>query len=615
MPYQFTFPFHKYLGPGNEINNGEPVDFDDVLALNHDIAYIENFPTLVREADVHYAVDFLHEYITSGHVESLAGTLGLILKTGVERILNTQFYPMSPPTKKHKGHELYRNRQGDISKAYKDHKAKGGQDKWHEFIQNFYKTSTTESDQIAGPSGISTSERTFQQPSTSESPYLEHIDSPLSMNSENEIPMEQVMDIANGQGSGGQARGAVADSDRQIMIGTSHGKNTFSMTFKKTRIYYTYGYAFRNIIQKQKDAANQDLGDEVYLTTPLGTLPNDMIGFYCDDHEARKLNSYGSVRVIHAAVTVTPQGLRTAFDTGTTLSATATSEHCAIGCHAVDVGSMCYHSSHSYTSDAQSPMVPTAVNTISLEEICKKYYGTTDFSVHGPMCMGVPRHMNMYLCLRTNTNRILQNYIQHNEGPYNFDRILKRWNFLGQIGKPIIQWSYKPRNGWITAKSHDVPYLTARTDTAYVPGLANKYPRAAVVSQIKDGITQVIMSENVNPFKSDRPDANSLLTYSIDGGKVLDLNGETSIKRKVPLIHFGILPTPQLNPSNDNTNFQNTAAYFVVECTLTVECSDSSIYSLKGASHAAPTEAILFGPRENNAYNYIAPLNVETYGS
>ena len=35
----FIFPGHKYLGPGNRLFSGRPVDSDDLIAQEHDLAY------------------------------------------------------------------------------------------------------------------------------------------------------------------------------------------------------------------------------------------------------------------------------------------------------------------------------------------------------------------------------------------------------------------------------------------------------------------------------------------------------------------------------------------------------------------------------------------------
>lgn len=67
-----NWPGHKYLGPGNVLLNGNPVDRDDLLAALHDLAYERGD---VHESDKHFAKDFLWEYYTSGNIESLAGNL------------------------------------------------------------------------------------------------------------------------------------------------------------------------------------------------------------------------------------------------------------------------------------------------------------------------------------------------------------------------------------------------------------------------------------------------------------------------------------------------------------------------------------------------------------
>ncbi len=37
----FVFPGHNYLGPGNNLNSGVPVDTDDAIVRKHDKAYHE----------------------------------------------------------------------------------------------------------------------------------------------------------------------------------------------------------------------------------------------------------------------------------------------------------------------------------------------------------------------------------------------------------------------------------------------------------------------------------------------------------------------------------------------------------------------------------------------
>lgn len=97
-----TLPGHRYLGPGNKLDNGKPVDEDDRIAQLHDIAYefAKNSEDVFRsddEAIRSFAGDFAHSLrnweLNGG---DFVGVLGLGAKTGVERILRTTLYPWNP---------------------------------------------------------------------------------------------------------------------------------------------------------------------------------------------------------------------------------------------------------------------------------------------------------------------------------------------------------------------------------------------------------------------------------------------------------------------------------------------------------------------------------------
>lgn len=85
MP-KFLYPGHKYLGPGNSIDNGSPVDTADEIARNHDIAY-EN---ATSKADVYIAdnkaiVNFVSDFIQHPNLPSAAGAVGIGIKAGLEQ--------------------------------------------------------------------------------------------------------------------------------------------------------------------------------------------------------------------------------------------------------------------------------------------------------------------------------------------------------------------------------------------------------------------------------------------------------------------------------------------------------------------------------------------------
>ena len=87
-----VLPFHRYIGPGNKSDNGEPVDEDDRIAKQHDIKY-DNAKTEqdVRKADIEAIVLFRKNWL-DGNWHSLIGDIGLSLKYAVESVTGV-IYP------------------------------------------------------------------------------------------------------------------------------------------------------------------------------------------------------------------------------------------------------------------------------------------------------------------------------------------------------------------------------------------------------------------------------------------------------------------------------------------------------------------------------------------
>lgn len=88
------FPGHNYFGPGNKINAGPPVDTDDYIAQQHDLAY-ENAKDKedVYRADEKAIFAFIIDCIKNKNWHSAIGALGLGLKHLTEVICGKIFYP------------------------------------------------------------------------------------------------------------------------------------------------------------------------------------------------------------------------------------------------------------------------------------------------------------------------------------------------------------------------------------------------------------------------------------------------------------------------------------------------------------------------------------------
>lgn len=85
------YPGHNYLGPGNELQSGKPVDKDDAIAEEHDWRYhLAQNEEDVRAADRKAIWEFLKEGVNNPH--AWVGASGLGLKYGVETLTGV-LYP------------------------------------------------------------------------------------------------------------------------------------------------------------------------------------------------------------------------------------------------------------------------------------------------------------------------------------------------------------------------------------------------------------------------------------------------------------------------------------------------------------------------------------------
>lgn len=93
MP-QFLWPGHNYLGPGNPLNNGEPVDEADRIAQQHDNEYnTAKTSSDVYKSDRAAIGSFLKDFYNHPNTSSLAGAVGLTIKHVTEAGITGVLYP------------------------------------------------------------------------------------------------------------------------------------------------------------------------------------------------------------------------------------------------------------------------------------------------------------------------------------------------------------------------------------------------------------------------------------------------------------------------------------------------------------------------------------------
>lgn len=96
MSSRFLLPGHRYLGPGNPLNNGEPVNRADYIARRHDYRYNEaQEDNHIYEADQDAILEFYNN-IPENPLSSSIGAVGLGIKHLVEKSLGKVIYPRIP---------------------------------------------------------------------------------------------------------------------------------------------------------------------------------------------------------------------------------------------------------------------------------------------------------------------------------------------------------------------------------------------------------------------------------------------------------------------------------------------------------------------------------------
>lgn len=93
MP-QFTLIGLKYLGPGNPLNNGEPINTADKIAQVHDNEYhLAKIKEDIYNSDRNAIEDIKKDFLENPNLSSLIGYSGLSIKHNIEKSINRVIYP------------------------------------------------------------------------------------------------------------------------------------------------------------------------------------------------------------------------------------------------------------------------------------------------------------------------------------------------------------------------------------------------------------------------------------------------------------------------------------------------------------------------------------------
>lgn len=115
-------PGHNYIGPGNDLDIGDPIDEDDLIALQHDIRYeLAHSEDDIINADLDAIDEFLRDFYINNNYHSIVGAIGLSFKFAFEKVFGV-IYPMAGGSKKkalNRGNYRYAYIQSKIYQEYR----------------------------------------------------------------------------------------------------------------------------------------------------------------------------------------------------------------------------------------------------------------------------------------------------------------------------------------------------------------------------------------------------------------------------------------------------------------------------------------------------------------
>ncbi|KAF5282355.1 hypothetical protein FQA39_LY17599 [Lamprigera yunnana] len=568
------FPYHKYLGPRNELNMGEPIDGDDRIALVHDIHYqIAKTNEDVRQADEESILDFYNNFLSSGNWHSLIGGTGLSIKYIVESIINMQYPKLMSSTSTtrkpnqitHRGHSLYAARQKELSNLYKQHKRRG--ESYRQFCQRIKEDPNITTGSVENTLNAPIAGSAF--PDRYNSGTLDNIENRDI--SDNEFDFNHIfnmdnsaLDVQNDLDntlSTPQGNRAGIDSSRSAGIIKLYKQpfiNRNVVTFTKCYMFYSYGYCINRFDSSDK-ANHLTFSNTNYFSTPLSYLPVDQICAYISKTEMDAIRGCVAY-AIYCSAHVKILGVRSAFNT-------------AIACTGIGINNVIPSNIVSYTTDASAPMTPTGSKAFNADDLITRLYEDDAAAV-----LDVSRNNPYFLCISLNKDATgitppnVTSYVLHNNGMPLLNKYIDRFHVTSHVDLC--------NGNRVDTLDNDVPNVNSRN-----------------VQQTKDGLVQ--LAKTVNPF-------NTIWSTGITHGYnqqieqyyLLKAGGNSNIVPEQPKAYIGLFAIPKLNPALQSTDFQNSCIYYDVQFVINVAMEYNSIYA-SGPIHVTPDKLVAIPTKGN----------------
>lgn len=551
---KLLYPGHNYLGPGNPLPNGEPVDKADEIARDHDYEYRDAKSELdVHLSDAKAIARFsANSGIAGGFdIPSNVGALGLAAKKVGEYYSGTTLYPL----------------------------------KFNKFVNG----ANTISKAITGSNLINTEE---------DMPKRQKLENGEGSSSDN---VTSTSDGAVNPQAGSSLPGGTGADVMATIIKNPHTE-TIRFCFNKTFQMYTGGFQFKQVTMDAffptaTFAGVFEANAKAFLT-PLAVLDPSSNWLYMTPTEFFQLPEFAFAK--QCAIKVTPLGYRLPFQTNESAAGYANSQTLVQCCYATGLNTIMNMAITNYEIDTADP---TNVNTqLGTEPNYQAImYGN---SANIGAIAGVPKHFNQYTA-------ILQNRPGGpgplTESPPLTDHISIR-NVNDCKGVPIINFTHEFKNGILNFPVNQSqrailngPHTTnkGRLNEGFAPALPNYYdsgPPSAGGSIYVNTLQNFVIGAGGSLTRAD------CYELSIEKSAYLERQiGMHQTPDYNPLVHFGTMPVPNNVALAATETFSPSVIQWEIQTMLEVEVNLNSMSAYSQMPYLKSWDPLLLGgPSETN---------------
>lgn len=451
------YPNHRYLGPGNPLENGEPVDNADRIAKVHDYEYsAAKTKEDIFESDNRAIQKFRSDFVTHPNLPSLAGLIGLGVKNTVEQsLLNSTIYPNNLPGRMpfpKRGTAGFYKATSFINKRNAARKLQaagtGGSKRGAPTDGEGTITHKALKESNAQTAGNSLQDSPSYSPDSNYSEMDPESGAAAHGSNDMDEPMQRDAAVSDGTGGVGLRSGAGGMRGTAILPTglrdpCGHYTRTYTKQYK-LRI-------FNNSIEARSVNTHITAGNQIRY--PYHDLPVEYVGFYFSPDELAELSHYTQVNITDCEVSISNKTAVLFFETAASTSTIGNNNvgvymaqidpavtSCRTGLCNYELEKNIQHifwGAHFNSLDFGSAWSSSELNKLSAQFVTHNYDNRFEYYAENVTDKA------------TNTVGRKHGYIPHAFPIQDF--IIQRRNASMEEGQ-FISWKYKPQHGLIFHK-------------------------------------------------------------------------------------------------------------------------------------------------------------------